>query len=156
MIIHRLIRGYPAGINAFQCAVRAVRHQLVPAFQRRHHRAHLVTQCLQTGSDGVFRLALADHAADGTKFRFHLGAFLRRNIDANWPFQILEDLKIGHLNLFLGLINLVRLIELVGSIQPRGDVFGKSTIILGKDRQTAKKKQGSDKVADGAHWDSTP
>ena len=119
-------------------------------------RAHLITQCLQAGSDGVFRLTLADHAADGAKFRFHLGALLRGNIDTDRPFQILEDLKIGHLYLFLGLINLVRLIELVGSIQPRGNVLGKSTIILGKDRQTAKKKQGSDKVADGAHWDSTP
>ena len=155
MVIHRLIRCCPAGINAFQCAVCTVRHQLVPAFQRRHHCAYLVTQCLQAGGDGIFRLTLADHAADGTKFRFHLGAFLRRNIDADWPFQILEDLKIGHLYLFLGVINLVRLIELVGSIQSRGDVFGKRTIILGKDRQTAEKKQGSDKAADGGHWDST-
>ena len=56
------------------------------------------------------------------------------SIDANRPFQVFKDLKIGHLHLLLRLIGFTFLIKRVGGVQPLRNIIGKSTKILRRKR----------------------
>ena len=151
IVIQRLIGHRPAGVNAVKRRMRAMRYQLVTAFQDRHDLLHLVAQRLQALLYFLLRRAVANQAADIAKFRFHFRAFLRGNIDADRAFQIFKDLKIRHLHLLLRLIGLALLVELVGGIQPLRDVVGKGAKILRGEWQHTKKQQTGDETAAGGH-----
>ena len=130
VVVQRLIRRRPAGVNAIERGMRAVRDQLVAAFQDRHDLLHFVAQRLQALLHFCLRCAVANQTADVAKFGFHFRAFLRGNIDADRAFQIFKDLKIRHLHLLLRLIGLALLIEFVGGVEPLRDVVGKGAEIL--------------------------
>ena len=151
IVIQRLIGHRPAGVNAVKRRMRAMRYQLVTAFQDRHDLLHLVAQRLQALLYFLLRRAVANQAADIAKFRFHFRAFLRGNIDADRAFQIFKDLKIRHLHLLLRLIGLALLVELVGGIQPLRDVVGKGAEILRGERQRAEEQQTGEKTAAGGN-----
>ena len=129
----------------------AVCHQLVSGFQNRHDFLHLITQRLQALLHFLLRRALTNQAADVAKFRFHFRTLLRGNIDANRPFQVFKDLKIGHLHFSLRLVALALLIQLISGIEPLRDVIGKGAEILRGERQRAEEQQTGEKTAAGGN-----
>ena len=103
--------------------------ELEAGFERRQERAQFAHLRLDTCLDLVDWLAVLDELTDGAELGFEFVALLRRDVDPDRTFEILEYLEIGLVDLGPCLFGLAGAVERGRLVEERADAIDHAAII---------------------------